>query len=418
MALWKPAERAIAQRLTALGKKATEIQRALKSAGFDRTPHAVELYCHKNRDEWALARAEEAATYDGIEPTILMAILKKRGRLSIDDLSEEFDRSRVTIRHVLELMAADGHAIRLDRDDAQITPPGSEPIHIPTLADEPRGKLTIGVASDIHKGSTAEQGTNLRAFADVAYNRFGVRHMFVPGDVHAGVNVFRGQVYELYAQGAEDQIDAAYHNIPRFDGMKWILMGGNHDTSFYSAAGLLVVKSLCDRRDDLIYMGSDSCDVPLTPDIDVRMWHPSGGVPYALSYRGQRYENQIALEQLMDVIVKGASPKLRIVLIGHLHVSIAMPAMPFLTLQCGCFEGRNSYLKRKGLTPHIGGWIIELEITRSGIIHQVVPRWIEYTEIEDDYKNGYIPNAEPDVADEVGPLFVSLQDVSPSLPEV
>jgi len=409
MALWQPAERAIAQRLSAQGKKGAEIQRALKSAGFDRTVHAVELYCHKNRDEWLKARAEEAATYDGIEPTILMAMLKARGRISLDDLSEEFDRSVVTIRHVLELMAADGHAIRLERDNARITPPSGEKIRIPTLADEPRVKVTFGIASDLHKGSTAEQGSNLQAFAKEARDRFGVEYMFVPGDVHAGVNVFRGQVYELYAHGANEQIDTAYHNIPRIDGMKWILMGGNHDTSFYNAAGLLVVKSLCDKRDDLIYAGSDSCDVPLTPDIDVRMWHPSGGVPYALSYRGQRYENQVALEQLMDVIVKGASPKLRIVLIGHLHVSIVMPAMPFLTLQCGCFEGRNSYLKRKGMTPHIGGFIVELEITRSGVIHQVVPRWIEYTEIEDDYKNHYMPSAEPDKADEIEPLFVSLQ---------
>jgi len=113
----------------------------------------------------------------------------------------------------------------------------------------------------------------------------------------------------------------------------------------------------------------------------------------------------------MKVIVKGATPKLRIVLIGHLHVSVIMPAMPFLTMHCGCFEGSPSYLKRKGLVPHVGGYIVELEITRSGILHQVVPRWIQYTEIEDDYKHGYIPNAEPDEVDEIGPLFVTLDDI-------
>jgi hypothetical protein len=255
------------------------------------------------------------------------------------------------------------------------------------LADETGMIVRFGLTGDTHGGSIAQQITNLNHYVDAAY-RAGVRHILHAGDVHAGENVYRGQLRDLFAQGADQQVLVADRTLPRRPGLKWYLLGGNHDFSFIKASGFNPVAELARRRDDVTYVGYDMADVPLTDRVDVRLWHPHGGVPYAISYRLQKGIEQMALEELQRAISYQENPRMRIVGSGHLHVRLdGIGRGPITGIQVGCWEGQTNYLKRKALFPQIGGYIIKVYLTWGGLIQQMVPRWIGFVEIENDYRN-------------------------------
>jgi len=140
------------------------------------------------------------------------------------------------------------------------------------------------------------------------------------------------------------------------------------------------------KRPDITLLDYDAATIPLLDGMDARMWHPSGGPAYALSYRGQKYASQLAFDELMSVVMgEKSKPTIRLVAVGHFHVQFMFDQGPMVVVGTGCFEGQNSYLKRKGLVPHVGGWIIRARVI-DGILHRVEPIRFRYREIEDDWR--------------------------------
>jgi UDP-2,3-diacylglucosamine pyrophosphatase LpxH len=249
-------------------------------------------------------------------------------------------------------------------------------------------EIIFGVASDLHIGSKQFQLTALNEFCEIC-RRKGVKYIFVPGDIFAGYKVFAGQEYEVYALSAEEQEESAIINLPT--GFEWYMMGGNHDYSFIKKGGghnpLLALEN---KREDVHYLGFDDVDVPILEGIDVKMWHPSGGVPYALSYRLQKAAEQIAYSELMKLTWnKKQSPSIRFLLAGHIHIQVQTMLGPIFAAQCGTFEAQNSYLKVKGLNPTVGGYIIRAELRKKDgmILNHEAKYYVFPDVIEDDWKN-------------------------------
>ncbi|NLS79419.1 MAG: hypothetical protein GXY76_19390 [Chloroflexi bacterium] len=326
-------------------------------------------------------------TFQGIDAQALIRLLRERP-CALEELSQAFDRSEHTILAAIDEMCAAGFGVcRRDRQvemrhyDAPQAPPR-------TLADERCSRLSLALYSDTHCGDKTAQPTAMRAFLQEAREKYGCTVALHCGDVTAGLGVYAGQVQDLQTVSADEQIEIAGERIPVIPGLTHYVLGGNHDFSFYKAIGLDVVQLLCSRREDMTYVGSDFAQIPLTPDLDVAMWHPAGGVPYALSYRGQRFLNQLTSDELEKVVLKTSpSPRLCLVAAGHLHQSMYFRQGHIAYFQLGCFEGRNSFFKRKGWKPAIGGYVVELDITEGGMIHAVNKRDIWYYEVEEDYKN-------------------------------
>ena len=343
-----------------------------------------------------------------IKPADLLQAIRNRP-LSLKELSRQFDRSEDTIAGVLDELKRQHYNIvevggRASLD-TKAAPGGGKSLPR-TLADEAGMKVRLGIASDTHGGSTAQQITNLNRFVDLAYEQ-GVRHILHEGDLVAGDAVYKGQVHDLFAHGADAQALVVAETLPRREGLTWYVIGGNHDYSFVRAAGYNIVAAIAAGREDVVYLGYDMADVPITDRVEARLWHPTGGVPYALSYRLQKGLEQIAFDELFKAIQSRENPKMRLVLSGHLHVWLTMGRGPIVGLQCGCFEGQTNYLKRKALFPDIGGYILTLWLTDDGLIQRTVYEWVSFLDIEDDYLN--YPDLLAKIGEgngpEMGPMF-------------
>ena len=325
--------------------------------------------------------------FNGVKVKEVIAALQKAPR-STRKLSELFNKSELVIAQVIEYMRDMGYGINEEHNVISVPlVPAIEPELSPLFNDGAREyEFSFALISDTHAASRAEQPTALRDFAKVAQEEYGCNIAIHTGDAVAGMKVYYGQENDVYCSRGMDQAEAAANNLPTgFD--KIYLLGGNHDYSFYKLSGLDVRNEIVSKgRNDIVILPFDAYNLSLTDDIDVRLWHPSGGPAYAISYKGQKYAEQLAGHELFE-IVTGEKPKPSImaVLVGHFHKTFAFRQGPISILGGGCFEGANSLSLRKGWTPEICGVIVKCKVI-DGFLHRLHTIRIDYREIENDWR--------------------------------
>jgi predicted phosphodiesterase len=300
------------------------------------------------------------------------------------DLQKHFSVRKREIESSIQRCRNIGHEIILDNDLVFISKTNvREPEKIPQLSNT---EITFGIVSDTHFGSKSCQITALNKFADIMKKK-GVKHVFCPGDLVAGYEVYPGQIHDVYALSAQEQEETTLLNLPT--GFQWYVLGGNHDYSYIKrGGGYNIISVIASKRTDVHYVGFDSVTIPILNNVDVLLAHPSGGLPYSVSYRLQKNIEQITISELQNV-VRGVKdkPTIRFVLLGHLHIQMQALFGSIWGAQCGTFEGQTNYLKRKGLIPAIGGYIIKASLGKNGMLKNFESKFYLFDEIEDDWKN-------------------------------
>ena len=206
----------------------------------------------------------------------------------------------------------------------------------------------FAVVSDTHLGSRFQQLSHLKT----AYSYFkevGVKTVLHCGDMFAGNGrVYRGQTYELFVHGADEQLEYAREKYPQEDGITTYLISGNHCLSFLNSDGFDICKALSKEREDIIYLGQYGAYVDIC-GIRVYLHHGLGGVSYARTYKLQKLIEQLAPEN-----------KPQVFLAGHWHITSILPMYRnVFCLAAGCFETQTPFLRRLGVYPEVGFSIIE-----------------------------------------------------------
>jgi len=348
------------------------------------------------------------AQYNGIAPELVKSALERKP-LTLSELANKLDRGPQTVNQTLDAMILDGY--EFTRTENRITADYKPAPLLPTLWDEPKERIRFAVGSDTHFGSKHIQVSAILRFIQIAVEEYGIEHFLWAGDMTAGVGVYRGQSNDLYAHSAEEQLESFVRTFPIYKGVQHIMIAGNHDYSFMKQNGFNIVKAACDKREDFTYAGFDYADIPLTQNKDgditasAVLWHPSGGVPYALSYRGQKMAAEVTRQELAEIVMEEKnSPTVRFIFWGHLHVSDIFPHGPIWVIGPGCFEGTTNYLNQKGLRPIVQGMIVEADITDRGIIAGMHLHPIPFMEQDNDYKAAYVPHLEQE-SQVIEPVF-------------
>lgn len=224
------------------------------------------------------------------------------------------------------------------------------------------GLLHFGIVSDTHLGSKFERLDAL----EVMYNKFqkeGIKTVFHVGDLTDGLNVYRGQEYELKVLGQEAQIDYAIKKYPKRDGIQTIVIGGNHDIKMYERGGADPLVQIARAREDIKYIGPYSARVKMSDKINMDLLHPMGNQAYAVSYKAQRAINAMNPDDLPNILVY-----------GHYHNSLYLNYRGIDFIQAPCFKDQSlQFEKRLGLNSNIGGWIIDAK-TNGETLREFSPR--------------------------------------------
>lgn len=379
-----------------------EIRDAMIEAGYpDRGERAYQSKHYRDSLKQPDIEEPEEQHYD------MYRFLRDQPR-SLRAICDKFDLPPKRVRAIITEMQDLGYNI-LDAKAGAVLPTKSFPqIKLPniSIADMVgRDKLYILLISDTHVGGNKSQPTNFNKVINYAVEKYGIEHAFFHGDWSCGIYGYKG--HEIDQVPAARPTSRAFAHLavgrqvwmadkvfPRISGLTYYMLGGNHDWWHVVSAGVDGLRKLTDLRDDMTYLGYDMAKIPLTDKTYMRMWHPTGGVAYAKSYRVQKAIESEGLEALKEAIRKEESPHVSVITAGHLHQAAWVPSHPIYGALLPCFEGQTNYLKRKKLSPDIGGVIMKLIFGDDGRIQHIGYEYIPMTELKNDYKNWPIPEIE------------------------
>jgi hypothetical protein len=236
--------------------------------------------------------------------------------------------------------------------------------------------IRFGLMGDTQINSKYTQITHLHKLYDI-YQQEGIDTVYHTGDMDEGEEMRMGHKYECYTQGVDDHIDEIEKVYPQRKGIKTHFITGNHDHSIFKRVGFDIGPVLASRRADMKYLGRDQAVIMLTPNCSLELRHPGDGTAYALSYKMQKM-----------IEAMGADEKPNILAVAHYHKIEYLFYRNVHAFQTGCFQGPTPFTVGKGISIHMGGWIIEVHVDDSGTITRIKQEMIPfYRAIKDDWKN-------------------------------
>ena len=219
--------------------------------------------------------------------------------------------------------------------------------------------LKLLLISDTHLGSKYDRLDILRYLYAKAEER-GIQHVLHSGDFTDGRSNRPEQVYELKEPSFEGQVNYCVEKYPTFSGKTYVIQG-NHDDWWYKSAGSEIVKSIADKREDIVYLGPDVADLKIGK-LKIRLFHGSGGCAYAKSYKLQKYLDSIPLAERPDILQT-----------GHIHQSFYMKQDKTHCFQTSCLEDQTPYTRSLGLPNDKSVWWVDVGFDDKGNVHSVTP---------------------------------------------
>lgn len=236
--------------------------------------------------------------------------------------------------------------------------------------------IRFGLMGDTQIGSKYTQLTLLHRFYDLCEHE-GITSVYHTGDITDGLKMRPGHEYELYEVSADAMLDDVVKNYPKRDGITTHFITGNHDASIYKHVGYDIGYAIERERKDLVYLGRDCAVVDLTPNCTLELRHPWDGTAYAISYK---------IQKMIEAMESDSKPN--ILAVGHYHKAEYLFYRNVHAFQTGCFQSQTPFTRGKGISIHMGGWIMTITVDEAGHIQRITPEFIPcYSSIKDDYKN-------------------------------
>ena len=303
----------------------------------------------------------------------LRKALGRKKRVRVDTLADALDVSPKRVREAIDELRKLGYRIPELTDGAveleKVAPSSDEPHKLPLelLAGD---LVRFGVVSDTHLASNEEALPELH----LAYDFFGEQEISTvlhAGDLVAGMGIFRGQNNEIKRHNYPDQVDYACEHYPTRSGIVTHIIGGNHDLEGdFGRIGADPVQAVCNRREDMIYLGPYSSWLELANGGFVHLLHGKGGMSYAYSYKAQK---------IVEGYGQGRKPGALI--LGHYHVQGNFSPRSVNTMFPACFEWQSvQFGARLGLRPTVGFHIVECRLADDGSLVEWTPRWFPFFE--------------------------------------
>jgi len=242
-------------------------------------------------------------------------------------------------------------------------------------------RAMFGVCSDFHAGSIFARADVVAALYEHwawVMREEGLESwdVYVAGNILEGPGKNNFNLHEIAPGGhtMDGQFALLLELIPKITGITTrVLTGDCHEGWYAKSLGLNVGMHLerfaADHgREDIKYLGFLQKDVIYRcPEGDcvMRLMHPGGGTAYALSYRPQK---------IVESLQGGTKPD--VLAIGHFHKALHMPGFRNVeVLLAGCCQDQSSYMAKKGLAAHVGGWTVTMWLDESGVIRRFAPEW-------------------------------------------
>ena len=282
-------------------------------------------------------------------------VKKKKSLQEICSLLELKDYEVIGI---IELLKQDGHLVDYVNGEviALKHPVKTNDVYqIPSQLNEMR----LLLISDTHLCSKYDRLDILRYLYSKA-DDLGVKHVLHSGDFTDGRSNRPEHMYELKELSYDGQVDYCVDKYPAFSGKTYVIQG-NHDNWWYKSTGSEIVKSISKKREDIVYLGADVADMRIGK-LKIRLFHGTGGVSYAKSYKVQKY---------LDSVPQDEKP--HILQTGHIHQAFYLKQDKTHCFQTGCLEDLTPFSRSMGFNGDKSVWWVDVKFDDKGNVHSIVP---------------------------------------------
>lgn len=282
---------------------------------------------------------------------IFYFIKKKK---SIEDICQQLEITKETLIGIVMLMKEQGYMCDYINGVLVVLkkPIKDDDVYQIPLTDE---HIELCLISDTHLCSKYDRLDILNYIYEKAEKR-GISHILHSGDFTDGKSNRPEHLYELKEISYEGQVDYCVDKFPRSSTIKTYVIQGNHDNWWYKSTGSEIVKSIAQRRDDLIYLGSDYADLRIGK-LKIRLFHGIGGNAYARSYKLQKYLDSIPQDERPHILQT-----------GHIHQSFYMKQDDTHCFQTSCLEDQTPYARSLGLANDKSCWWVSIDMEKGRII--------------------------------------------------
>jgi len=320
-------------------------------------------------------------TNDELKQSILKDLRK---RVSYNTLLTKYNLDEIKLEGILQLLELEGYEFYENEDDDDktiYTKNGHtrEKIIKPSMLDLEHIKLCI--ISDTHMGNKLEQRHLLNKVYEMAYLK-GIDTVLHCGDVVDGDyrNKRPAHPYDLFAQGASQQLDNVVQNYPRVEGITTYFITGSHDDTHYLNGGFSMGKGISDlRKDDLVWLGPNQAMFYAgKARVPILIKHPGGGCSKSLSYKPQEAINKL-----------DESNKPKILLMGHYHKSYCMYYNDVYAILVPCLVDQTQFMQMNDLQNVLGAVFLDLYVNKHADIEYFGYDEVRFTD-KDVINNDYL----------------------------
>ena len=158
--------------------------------------------------------------------------------------------------------------------------------------------------SDTRIGSKSQQLSILNDIYSKAWE-MGYHTVIHCGNLTEGVySISDAYADTVFLDDTLRQVDYIIKNYPRVEGIKTYFITGNKDEKHLKANKLDIGKRISDSRDDMIYLGYNSCSVNID-NASMLIFNPKLGKTYTVSYRAQQQVDSFRSEDKPDILLYG-----------------------------------------------------------------------------------------------------------------
>lgn len=322
--------------------------------------------------EWASRQKGRANTAD------LRKLLLARS-LTLDEIASRLKVTRGIALDLCDALKREGANVQrfgdqwtISRTPAQIAQ--DDALH--HIYSDARGQYRLGLISDTHFGSKYAR----EDVCDDLYDWFareGVTRVLHGGNWIDGEARFNK--YDLIdcAHGMQRQLDYFVERYPQRKGIETHYVAGDDHEGWYAQAGADIGPDMektarAAGRTDLRYLGYMESFITLEhkqtgETSKLLLMHPGGGSAYATSYAPQK---------VVESLQGGEKPG--VICFGHWHKMEYAQIRGVHSIQMGCTKDLDPFGRKKRLSYHVGGVIVDLWQDPQGGISGCRPWFKQY----------------------------------------
>ena len=294
---------------------------------------------------------------------------------TIEELSDKFDVCVAKVKGAIYNLKRKN--ILVDVVDDKITlgryvQPAENKIVIPLKIYDNRW-IRFGLLSDTHLNSKYQRLEVLNAIYDIC-KKEDLHHLFHSGNIIDGYGRFNR--YDVLNAGTDEQIRYCIENYPQREGITThFITADDHEGWIVQREHINIGKSIqqeakSNGREDLNFLGHVEADVLFkvgSKPTRLRLFHPGGGISYAMSYQPQKIVESMSGGEKPDILA-----------VGHYHKLGAFDWRNVDVLLTGCVEDQTPFMRKKHIAAHIGFYIITANIAPDGSINRIIPEKIKF----------------------------------------